>query len=54
MLLGTPTHLGKSAKLDEKPANWVATSLTRSLSSKEKRKRDFLKVSERSANLSEK
>jgi hypothetical protein len=25
MLLGTPTHLRKRAKLDEKPANWLAT-----------------------------
>ena len=31
MLLGTPTHLRKRAKPDEKPANWVDTSLTGSL-----------------------
>jgi hypothetical protein len=53
MLLGTPTHLRKRAKLDEKPANWVATSVTRSLSLQGKRKRDSLKVKEQSGNVYE-
>jgi len=53
MLLGTPTRLGKRAKLDEKPANWVATSLTRTLPLKGKRKRVSSKVKERRGNVYE-
>ena len=52
-LLRTPGHSGKWAKLDEKPADWLVASQTRSLSLQGEQKRNCIKLDERRTNVYE-